>query len=136
MAILPARVPTSRRCRPPCGPRRRAGSRASMRARRRSRPHATLPRTRSARSPSHEACMIRVVAFLIGATLLALGVVWLADRPGQVTVTWLGQRADTSVMVAIVGIGLVAVASVLVWSLLRFLFRSPKLFATTLRERR
>jgi HemY protein len=80
--------------------------------------------------------MIRVVAFLVGATLLALGVVWLADRPGQVTVTWLGQRADTSVMVAIVGIGLVAVASVLTWSLLRLLFRSPKIFTATLHERR
>ena len=80
--------------------------------------------------------MIRVVAFLVGATLLALGVVWLADRPGQVTITWLGQRADTSVMVAIVGIAIVVVASILAWSLLRFLLRSPKLFSLALRERR
>jgi len=33
--------------------------------------------------------MIRVVAFLVAVTLIALGVVWLADRPGTVTVTWL-----------------------------------------------
>ena len=63
--------------------------------------------------------MIRVVAFLIAVTLVALGVVWVADRPGTVTVTWLGQRADMSVMVAIVGIGLVAIATVFLWSLVR-----------------
>src|SRR5690349_21582858 len=79
--------------------------------------------------------MIRVVAFLIGATLLALGVVWLADRPGQVTVTWLGKQADTSVMVAIFAIALVAVASVFLWWAVRLLLRSPKLFRGAMRER-
>jgi HemY protein len=80
--------------------------------------------------------MIRVVAFLVAATLFALGTVWLVDRPGQVTVTWLGQRADTSVMVAIVGIGLVAVAAVFLWWLVSVLFRTPKLFSLALRERK
>jgi uncharacterized membrane-anchored protein len=57
--------------------------------------------------------MIRVVVFLIAAGLLALGVVWLADRPGQVAITWLGYRADTSVMVGVVAIIAVAIVSVL-----------------------
>ena len=41
---------------------------------------------RARRRPRHErnARMIRVVVFLVAAGLLALGVVWLADRPGQV----------------------------------------------------
>ena len=52
--------------------------------------------------------MIRVVAFLVVTALLALGVVWLADRPGQVAITWLGYRTDTSVMVAMAAIGIVA----------------------------
>jgi HemY protein len=34
--------------------------------------------------------MIRVLVFLVAAGLLALGVVWLADRPGQIAITWLG----------------------------------------------
>lgn len=80
--------------------------------------------------------MIRVVGFLIAAGLLALGVVWLADRPGQVAVTWLGYRADTSVMVAAIAILGVAIATVMLWGLLRFLLRSPKLFSLAVRERK
>jgi HemY protein len=80
--------------------------------------------------------MIRVVVFLVTAGLLALGVVWLADRPGQVAITWLGYRTDTSVMVAITAIIALAIIAVLLWSLMRFLLRSPKLFSLALRERK
>lgn len=80
--------------------------------------------------------MIRVVVFLIAAGLLALGVVWLADRPGQVAITWLGYRTDTSVMVAVAAIFAVAVAAVMLWGLARFMLRSPKLFSLALRERK
>lgn len=79
--------------------------------------------------------MIRVVAFLIVTALLALGVVWLADRPGQVAITWLGYRIDTSVMVTVVAISLLAIVAVMLWSLLRLFVRSPKLFSLALRER-
>jgi HemY protein len=79
--------------------------------------------------------MLRVVAFLVVTALLALGVVWLADRPGTVTITWLGHRTDTSVMVTFVAIGVIALAAVLAWSLLRGLFRTPKLFRLAVRER-
>jgi len=79
--------------------------------------------------------MIRVVAFLVAVTLIALGVVWLADRPGTVTITWLGQRADLSVMVAIAGVGLVAIAAVFLWSLVRLLFRTPKAVSLAMRDR-
>jgi HemY protein len=80
--------------------------------------------------------MIRVVTFLVAAGLLALGVVWLADRPGQIAITWLGYRADTSVMVAVMAIFGVAIAAVMLWSLARFMLRSPKLFSLALRERK
>jgi HemY protein len=80
--------------------------------------------------------MTRVVAFLVAATLAALGAVWLADRPGQVAITWLGYRTDTSVSVTIIVIGLIAIAAVFLWSLVSFLFRSPKLFRHAMRESR
>ena len=80
--------------------------------------------------------MIRVLVFLVAAGLLALGVVWLADRPGQIAITWLGYRADTSVMVAVVAIIALAIATILLWSLFRFLLRSPKLFSLAVRERK
>ncbi|MBV8836825.1 MAG: hypothetical protein JO000_09810, partial [Alphaproteobacteria bacterium] len=82
--------------------------------------------------------MIRVVAFLISATVVALGAVWLADRPGLITVSWpwLGQAIDISLMTAIISIAVVVVLAIVLWSLLRFLFRSPKLVRHTMRERR
>src|ERR1043165_8807411 len=80
--------------------------------------------------------MIRVLVFLAAAGFIALGVVWLADRPGQIAITWLGYRADTSVMVAVMGIVAIAIAAVMLWSLFRFLLRSPKLFSLAVRERK
>ena len=80
--------------------------------------------------------MIRVIVFLAAASFIALGVVWLADRPGQIAITWLGYRADLSVMVAVIAIVAVAIAAIVLWSLARFLMRSPKLFSLALRNRK
>ena len=44
--------------------------------------------------------MIRVIIYLIVLAALAYGAVWLAERPGEVAITWQGERIDTSVMVA------------------------------------
>ena len=43
--------------------------------------------------------MIRVVLFLVVVGALAVGAAWLADRPGDVVVTWQGLRIETSLMV-------------------------------------
>jgi hypothetical protein len=43
--------------------------------------------------------MIRVIIYLIVLAALAYGAVWLAERPGEVAITWQGERIDTSVMV-------------------------------------
>ena len=43
--------------------------------------------------------MIRIAIFLILVGALALGAAWLADRPGEVVITWQGMRLETSVMV-------------------------------------
>src|SRR5206468_9905441 len=111
----------------------RPGSRKSTRRSRRSRQRVALPRARSARSPRrrHDRIvrMIRVIVFLAAAGFIALGVVWLAARPGQIAITWLGYRTDTSVMVAISAIVAFAILAVMLWSLVRFLLRSPKLFS-------
>ena len=49
--------------------------------------------------------MTRVVTYLFVIALLAFGAVWMADRPGDVAITWLDHRIETSVMVlaAVVG---------------------------------
>jgi HemY protein len=49
--------------------------------------------------------MIRVLLFLALVALVALGAVWIADRPGDIAITWQGWRIETSVMVAAVTLG-------------------------------
>ncbi len=80
--------------------------------------------------------MIRVVFFLIIVGALALGVAWLADRPGDVVVTWQGWRIETSLMV--LGAALLAAMAVLalLWSLLSAFLRSPSKLRAHLHRRR
>jgi HemY protein len=80
--------------------------------------------------------MIRVVLFLVLIVALALGAVWLADRPGDVAITWQGQRLETSVMVAAAAIAVLIAVAVAAWSLLRGIMRAPARAAAALAERR
>ncbi len=72
--------------------------------------------------------MIRVLLFFIGVTVLAIGTVWLADRPGDISVTWLGYQVETSVMVGVIAAVLVVAAAILVWSIIRGIIRVPAAF--------
>jgi HemY protein len=80
--------------------------------------------------------MIRVVLFLIAVGALSLGVAWLADRPGDVVITWQGLRIETSLMV--MGAAVLAAMAILaiIWSLVRAILRSPIVLTTLLRNRR
>jgi HemY protein len=79
--------------------------------------------------------MLRIVLFLVVVGLIALAKAWLADRPGDVAITWLGWHIETSVMVLTVGAIAVVAITLLLWSILRGLWRSPKHVATALRNR-
>src|SRR5258708_26050257 len=80
--------------------------------------------------------MIRVIIYLIVLAALAYGAVWLAERPGEVAITWQGERIDTSVMVLAAAIAAVVVAAMLIWSILRAIRRTPEAIARYRRERR
>ncbi len=80
--------------------------------------------------------MIRVVLFLILVGVLAFGTVWLADRPGDVVVTWQGWHIETSVMVAALGLVLLIAIVMLVWSIIRAILHAPKKISASVRRRR
>ena len=80
--------------------------------------------------------MLRVVAFLVTAALLALGIAWFADRPGEIAITWLGYRIETSVLVGIFAAALLAAFIVIVWSIYRAILRSPDQVSLFFRHRR
>jgi HemY protein len=73
--------------------------------------------------------MIRVLIYLFIVCVVAVGAVWLAERPGEVAITWQGVRVETSVMVALVAVVAIAVAVTLLWSLTRALLRWPETLA-------
>jgi len=80
--------------------------------------------------------MIRLVLFLISVALIAAGFVWFADRPGDIAITWMGYRIETSLMVATLAVALVVVIAIFVWSILRGIWRSPEQVSLFFRHRR
>ncbi len=80
--------------------------------------------------------MIRVLFFIICVAAAAAGIAWLADRPGTVTLQWLGYQVETTAFVATVAVGIVVVVLILLWTLLRYLFTRPAAIAAHVRERR
>jgi HemY protein len=80
--------------------------------------------------------MIRVLLFLAVVALMAFGVVWFADRPGEVAVVWQGYRIETSVMIAAVAVAIVVLIALFVWSIVGNILRSPDLIATYMSQRR
>ena len=78
--------------------------------------------------------MIRVVVFLVLTAAFARYVaVWLADHPGEVSITWLGYHAEPPIGILI---AVIACAAVLLWSLMRLALRAPRRIASTVADRR
>ncbi len=80
--------------------------------------------------------MIRVVIFLIAVALIAGGVAWVADRPGDVAVTWMGYHIETSVLVTTLALLALIAAAIILWSILHGIWRTPHHISLFLRNRR
>ena len=79
--------------------------------------------------------MVRVITFLLAVAVLAAGFVWVADRPGDVAITWMGYRIETSVMVAALALIAVVIVLMLLWSIVRGIWRSPDQVSLFFRHR-
>lgn len=80
--------------------------------------------------------MVRVLVYLAIFACLAVGAVWLADRPGEISMVWQGYRIDTSVAIGAIGVVLLAFLVILLWAILRFIFGLPTAFSLSSRSRR
>jgi HemY protein len=80
--------------------------------------------------------MIRFIIFLLATAGLAFAAVWLADRPGTVSIDWLGYHADTSVGVVIGTVLAIVCAVLILWSLLGYFLRAPGRLRRGSRQRR
>lgn len=80
--------------------------------------------------------MTRIFLFILIVLAAALGLAWLADRPGSVTVEWLGYQIETSAFVAVLFVALLAAAMVLAFAVLRYLWTRPSAIAAGMHQRK
>ena len=80
--------------------------------------------------------MIRIVLFLASLAVIAAGVGWIADRPGEVSITWMGHRVETSLMVAFFAIVALVILLMVVWWIISIILHSPGYASLFFRHRR
>jgi HemY protein len=80
--------------------------------------------------------LIRILFFLIVVFALGLGFAWLADRPGDMVVTFNGYQYQVSLMVAAVAVVAVVAAAMILWWLLKAIWNSPYTISRYFRVRR
>jgi HemY protein len=79
--------------------------------------------------------MIRILLFLIVVFALGLGFAWLADRPGDMVVTFGGYQYQVSLMVAAVVVTAIVAAVMITWWLIKSIWNSPYTIARYFRVR-
>ena len=80
--------------------------------------------------------MIRIVLFLVSLAVIAAGVGWIADRPGEVAINWMGYRIETSIMVAIFAIAGVVIVLMAAWWIISAIVHSPEYASLFFKHRR
>ncbi|MGL4489310.1 MAG: heme biosynthesis HemY N-terminal domain-containing protein, partial [Rhizobiaceae bacterium] len=80
--------------------------------------------------------MIRILSYVVLIFLLAWGFAWLADRPGDLVVTWQGTQYQVTLLVAASAVVALIAIVMIVWWLLRTLLRSPDLIRRHFRARK
>lgn len=80
--------------------------------------------------------MRRLILFIAVTAALVFVSVWLADRPGEVTIRWQGWRIDTSVPVLLLLVIVVVLALDTIRRLLRAILSSPRRFLRSRRDKR
>jgi HemY protein len=80
--------------------------------------------------------MARIILFLASVAVIAAGVAWIADRPGEVSITWMGYRIETSLMVGAFAVAVLVLIALFLWSIVRAILHSPEHVSLFFRHRR
>ena len=79
--------------------------------------------------------MVRVLLFIIFVTVAGMLAVWIAEQPGDVTLTWHDYLLESSVSMLIAVVLVCGVLLAFVFELLILIVRSPRLVTRFQRER-
>jgi len=80
--------------------------------------------------------MWRAVTYFIVIAILAIGAAWIADQPGEVTLTWLGREISMDIVVAIALVVTVVAGIIFFWSLVKLIMNGPQVITDFLSVRR
>src|SRR3954452_8346775 len=80
--------------------------------------------------------MVRIILFLVLIALAAFGAAWVAEQTGEVVLSSGGVRIVTTLPIFVLALGVVVVAAVMLWAILRGLWRTPERLRKSRRERR
>ncbi|MEO3389399.1 heme biosynthesis HemY N-terminal domain-containing protein [Mesorhizobium sp. CAU 1741] len=80
--------------------------------------------------------MLRILFFIGLVFLVGLGFAWLADRPGDMVITFGGYQYQVTLMVAAVVVAAIVVAVMVTWWLLKSIWYSPYTISRYFRVRR
>jgi HemY protein len=80
--------------------------------------------------------MIRIILFLLLIALGAAGAAWIAEQTGDVVLSWGGYRIQTTLPVFVLVLGIVVVAAMTLWAILRGVLRTPARMRKSRRDRR
>ena len=69
--------------------------------------------------------MWRLLLFIVTVVVAAAAMAWVADKPGTLTLTWLGYEIETSIMIAGLAISVLTLILMLAWSFARYLLSRP-----------
>ncbi len=80
--------------------------------------------------------MIRILFFIAVVFALGLGFAWLADRPGELVITFAGYQYQVSLMIAAVAVTALVAAVMISWWLVKAIWNSPYTISRYFRVRR
>jgi HemY protein len=79
--------------------------------------------------------MIRLILFLVLLVAIGLGFTWLADRPGEVAITWQGNTYILDLLTMAVAVLALIVAVMVSWAIIRTVLDSPFIMQRFFRRR-
>lgn len=80
--------------------------------------------------------MIRLLFYILVVFALTFGVAWVADRPGAVTIDWLGWQVDVPILTALLALAAIVVAAIVLLALIGAVLRAPRSIGLAVSRRR
>ena len=80
--------------------------------------------------------MLRLILFFLIVAALGFLFSWVADRPGMVSIDWMGTHYETSLMVALSALVALIAVVLFVWGVFRGIIRTPSLISHYFSNRR